>query len=148
MKVEIRNTVFDPWQEVLSYQEQCLRKPGKFGATAVFVGTMRDFNEDDEICSMHLEHYPEMAQKHLLQIVHDAAKRWDILDILLLHRIGEVFPNDPIVCVAVWSAHRAAAYEANRFIMEDLKSKAPIWKKEHLKTEVRWVAGEGNEPNL
>ena len=65
----------------------------------------------------------------------------EILDVLLLHRTGRVFPGEPIVCIAVWSAHRAAAYEANRFIMEDLKSKAPIWKKENLKTQERWVPG-------
>ena len=141
MKVEIRNSSFDPWHEVHSHQEQHLNKPGKFGAMAMFVGTMRDFNGGDEICSMYLEHYPEMTRKHLLQIVQEATDRWEILDVLLLHRTGQVFPNDPIVCVAVWSAHRAAAYEANRFIMEDLKSKTPIWKKEHLKTQERWVTG-------
>ena len=141
MKVEILDSIFDPWQEVKNYQERHLNKPGKFGATAIFVGTMRDFNAGDEVRSMYLEHYPEMTQKHLRQIAQEAADRWEILDVLLLHRTGQVFPNDPIVCVAVWSAHRAAAYEANRFIMEDLKSKTPIWKKEHLKIQERWVAG-------
>ncbi len=145
MKVEIRDSIFDPWQEVQSYQEGHLNKPGKFGATAMFVGTMRDFNAGDEVRSMYLEHYPEMTQKHLRKIAQEAADRWEILDVLLLHRTGQVFPNDPIVCVAVWSAHRAAAYEANRFIMEDLKSKTPIWKKEHLKTQERWVTGNGNK---
>ena len=146
MKIEIRDAAFDPWQEVQDYQARCLAKPGKFGATAVFVGTMRDFNAGEQVHSMHLEHYPEMTRKHLQQIVQEAARRWEILDALLLHRTGQVFPNDPIVCVAIWSAHRAEAYEANRFIMEDLKSKSPIWKKEHLSGRQRWLTGDEGEP--
>ena len=148
MKVEILDSIFNPWQEVKNYQERHLNKPGKFGATAIFVGTMRDFNAGDEVRSMYLEHYPEMTQKHLRQIAQEAADRWEILDVLLLHRTGQVFPNDPIVCVAVCSAHRATAYEANRFIMEDLKSKTPIWKKEHLKIQERWVAGNEGKTTL
>ncbi|MXY14666.1 MAG: molybdenum cofactor biosynthesis protein MoaE [Proteobacteria bacterium] len=142
MKIEIRDAAFDPWREVQDYQEQCLAKPGKYGATAVFVGTMRDFNAGERVHSMHLEHYPEMTQGHLQQIAQEAARRWEILDALLLHRVGQVFPGDPIVCVAIWSAHRDAAYEANRFIMEDLKSKSPIWKKEHLSGRQRWLTGD------
>ena len=141
MKIELRDSKFDPWQEVKNYQDLQLSEPGKYGATAVFIGTMRDFNEGKEIFSMYLEHYPAMTQNHLQQIAREAADRWKILDVLLLHRTGRVFPGDPIVCVAVWSAHRAAAYEANCFIIEDLKSKTPIWKKESLKTQERWVSG-------
>ena len=63
---------------------------------------------------------------------------------LILHRIGLVHPGDAIVLVATWSAHRAAAYDANRYIMEDLKSKAPFWKKEQLGGRERWV--EHNTP--
>lgn len=143
MKVEIRDSQFDPWQEAKSYQDQLANK-GKYGATTMFVGTMRDINEGDEVISMHLEHYSEMTKKHLEQIAQNTLDKFEILDVLILHRVGQVLPNDPIVCVVVWSAHRAAAYEANRFIMEDLKSNAPIWKKESLKEEQRWV--EKNTP--
>ncbi len=139
MKVEIREKLFDPWHEALAHQEQHLGQQGKYGATTMFVGTMRDMNDGDEVIEMHLEHYPEMTQKHLEQIAQKALKEFEILDVLILHRVGQVFPNDPIVCVVVWSAHRAAAYEANRFIMEDLKSIAPFWKKENLKEQERWV---------
>ena len=145
MRIEIRDTSFDPWQEVKNYQEQRLRKPGKFGATAVFVGTMRDFNAGQNVHSMVLEHYPEMTQKHLQQIAQEALDQWNILDIILLHRSGQVFPNDPIVCIAIWAAHRADAYAANRFIMEDLKSKSPIWKKESLGDQERWLTGSESE---
>lgn len=146
MKIETRDTAFDPWREVLDYQERCLNQPGKFGATAVFVGTMRDFNAGEPVHSMHLEHYPEMTRKHLQEIAQEAACRWELLGVLLLHRTGQVFPNEPIVCVATWSAHRAAAYAANRYIMEDLKSKSPIWKKEHVPGGQRWLSGDEGKP--
>jgi len=147
MKVEIFDKSYDPWIEAKQYQEKYLVK-GKFGALALFVGTMRDLNEGDEVAAMTLEHYPEMTQKHLEQIVSDAVSQYNVIDVLLMHRVGDITPNEPIVCVAVWSAHRAEAYEANRFIMEDLKAKAPFWKKETIvesnQPKQRWV--EKNTP--
>jgi len=138
MKVEIYQNPYDPWQEAMQYQEQYL-VAGKYGAMTLFVGTMRDINQGDTVSEMTLEHYPEMTQKHLEQIAVDALNRFEILDVMILHRVGRVLPNDPIVCVAIWSAHRAAAYDANRFVMEDLKAKAPFWKKETLTEDIRWV---------
>lgn len=140
MKVEIRETPFDPWQALAQYQESLTELHGQFGATASFIGTMRDFNEGDDVNGMFLEHYPGMTEKHLERIVESAMKQWPLLDALVIHRVGELRPNDPIVLVAVWSAHRAAAFDASRFIMEDLKSKAPFWKKETLQEGQRWVA--------
>ena len=145
MKVEIFDQPYDPWAEAIQYQEKCL-VAGKFGAMNLFVGTMRDLNEGNSVSSMTLEHYPEMTQKHLEKIANDAIGKFEIIDVMLLHRVGEVMPSDPIVCVATWSVHRAAAYDANRFIMQDLKAKAPFWKKETLKDQdsKRWV--EKNTP--
>ena len=139
MKVEIRPQDFDPYQEVSAYQREILQADGKYGATAVFVGTMRDFNEGDEVRAMTLEHYPGMTEQYLEKISKEAKQRWDLIDCLIIHRVGDVSPNDPIVVVAVWSAHRAAAYEANRYLMEELKSRAPFWKKETLNQGSRWV---------
>jgi len=127
--ISILETAFDPWQSIVSYQ-QAMQKDGEYGACATFVGTMRDYNEGDDVNGMLLEHYPGMTEKHLERIVADAKQQWQLLDTLLIHRVGELRPNDPIVLVAVWSAHRKDAFEACRFIMEDLKSKAPFWKKE------------------
>ena len=138
MKIEIRTEPFNPWSEIESYQEQ-MQKDGRFGAMACFVGSMRDFNEGDKVTEMQLEHYPGMTEKHLSDICKEANKKWDLVDILVLHRVGEVTVGDPIVLVCVWSAHRAAAFDACRFIMEDLKSKAPFWKQETLKDGKRWV---------
>ncbi len=145
MTVEIRREAYDPWQEMSVYQQQKLTMAGQYGATAVFVGTMRDFNEGDSVCSLTLEHYPGMTEQYLEAITEEARQRWDLLDTLILHRVGELQPNDPIVLVAVWSAHRAAAFEASRWLMEALKSRAPFWKKEGLEDgSSRWV--EHNTP--
>jgi len=147
MKVKVFDQAYDPWKQARKYQDDRL-EVGKHGALALFIGTMRDVNEGDSITSMTLEHYPEMTLKHLEQITKEAMQNYDMLDVMLMHRVGQVFPSDPIVCVAVWSMHRAAAFDANRFVMEALKAKAPFWKKEVLAeekdTKERWV--EKNTP--
>lgn len=139
MHVAVLNSAFDPWQRVQAHQAQYLTA-GSYGATAVFVGTLRDFNEGDNVSSMTLEHYPGMTEKYLEKISKDAAARWDLLDTLIVHRVGDLHPNDPIVLVAAWSAHRKDAFEASRWLMEELKSRAPFWKKERLSEGAeRWV---------
>ena len=139
MLIEIAESVFEPYQRLLDYQANA-GFSGKFGATAVFVGSMREFNQGDDVETMLLEHYPGMTEKYLQKISEEAATKWDILDSLIVHRVGEMLPNDPIVLVAVWSAHRADAFDASRYLMEELKSRAPFWKKESLSAEQeRWV---------
>lgn len=144
MAIELRNAVFDVGAEVRRYQEEVLKARAKYGATVTFVGTMRDFNEGDEVQGMMLEHYPGMTEKHLQAISEEARRRWDILDTLIIHRIGKILPDQPIVLVAVWSAHRAAAFDACRYLIEELKTRAPFWKQERLPEGVRWV--EHNTP--
>lgn len=139
MKIQISREPIDPWQEVACYPQTVAALKGRFGATAVFVGTMRDFNEGDTVSAMNLEHYPGMTEKSLREIAGAAMARWDLLDVLVVHRVGDLLPNDPIVVVAAWAAHRAAAFDASRFIMEELKSSAPFWKKETLPDRQRWV---------
>lgn len=140
MKTELRETPFDAWQELHGYQESMTRANGQYGATSVFVGTMRDFNNQQSVQSMYLEHYPEMTSSYLDKIALEAQQRWNLLDTFILHRVGDIKPDDTIVVIAVWSAHRNAAFEACRYIIEELKSRAPFWKKETLsdKSE-RWV---------
>ena len=141
MAVRVVPLPFDPYAALLEHQRAVFASPGGFGATAVFVGTMRDFNEGDEVRGMTLEHYPGMTEKHLEAICAEAANRWTLLETLVVHRVGDIEPGEPIVLVAAWSSHRAEAFEACRFIMEDLKSKAPFWKKERLQDGgTRWVA--------
>lgn len=139
MAVLLKEAPFAPYTEVQNFARTAFTSAGAFGATAIFVGTMRDYNEGDAVRSMTLEHYPGMTERHLEGICGEARRRWTLLEALVVHRVGEVRPGEPIVLVAVWSAHRAEAFEACRFIMEDLKSKAPFWKKETLAEGTRWV---------
>ena len=143
MHIEIRAESFDPWAELRQFQD-AMQAEGKFGAMASFIGSMRDFNEGDKVTEMQLEHYPGMTEKHLAAICAEADSKWDLIDVFVLHRVGEIRIGEPIVLVAVWSAHRAAAFDACRFIMEDLKSKAPFWKQETIEDGKRWV--EKNTP--
>ena len=139
-QIKILTADLTPWKELEAFQENYLVDNREFGATATFVGTMRDFNEGDTVTSMFLEHYPKMTEQQLAYLVEKAKKKWDLLHTLVVHRVGEITPAQPIVLVATWSAHRSAAFEACRFIMEELKSTAPFWKKEELTNgNSRWV---------
>lgn len=142
MKVEICADPFDPWSYLAQYQRG--RATGSYGATVVFVGSMRDCNQGDLVLGMDLEHYPGMTERYLEKIARQAAQRWELIDTLIVHRVGHLCPGDPIVLVAVWSAHRQAGFEASRYLMEELKSRAPFWKKEQLEDGSRWV--EQNTP--
>lgn len=143
MAVSVLETPFDPL-DTLRRHEQTL-EAGSYGAAAHFIGTMRNHNEGDSVSSMTLEHYPAMTQKELQGIIDDAEAKWDLIDTLIVHRVGTLTPGEPIVLTAVWSAHRAAAFEACRFLMEELKTRAPFWKKETLvEGGDRWV--EKNTP--
>ena len=140
MKTELRELPFDAWQELHGYQESLTAAKGQYGATSVFVGTMRDFNESQAVQTMFLEHYPEMTSRYLDKIANEALEKWNILDTLVIHRVGNIRPDDTIVLIAVWSAHRKEAFEACRYIIEELKHRAPFWKKETLTDQTeRWV---------
>lgn len=140
MKIEVRSTPFSPWDVLQAYEREVLGGAARcYGATAAFVGTMRDFNEGDAVRGMTLEHYPGMTERQLEKLVADAVERWSLDDALVVHRVGDLDPADPIVLVAVWSAHRKESFEACRHIMEELKSTVPFWKKERLVEGSRWV---------
>lgn len=139
-KILVLDAPFDPLAVQQEYQEHSMHGRTNYGATANFIGTMRDFNEGDDVLSMILEHYPAMTEKKLNQIVDEACDQWPIQNTLVVHRVGEIFPAEAIVLVVVWSGHRGAAFDACRFIMEALKHKAPFWKKEALTSgSNRWV---------
>tara|TARA_B100000686_G_scaffold136080_1_gene143297 strand:- start:1945 stop:2403 length:459 start_codon:yes stop_codon:yes gene_type:complete len=139
MKIEIITEQFDPWQLLVDYKKNQLQNDSKIGASSIFLGTMRDFNDDEDIKSMELEHYPGMTEKYLTKLVNDSIKKFKIIDGLVVHRVGILKPTDPIVLVATWSEHRDNAFNATREIMESLKSEAPFWKKETTNNGFRWV---------
>ena len=109
------------------------------------IGTMRNINEGDSVVGMTLEHYPGMTEKELQKIIDDASEKWRLIDALIVHRVGDMTPGEPIVLTVAWSMHRKDAFEAVRYLMEALKSRAPFWKKETLADGgSRWV--ERNTP--
>jgi molybdopterin synthase catalytic subunit len=130
--------VFNPWDETQRFQKAHLQS-GHYGATASFVGTMRDFNIDESVTHMTLEHYPDMTQYFLDQLCVTSCEKFDLDNCLVIHRFGDILPNEPIVLTVAWSAHRTQAFDACRFLMEELKSHAPFWKKEVTRDGERWV---------
>ncbi|MEL0083823.1 MAG: molybdenum cofactor biosynthesis protein MoaE [Gammaproteobacteria bacterium] len=146
MESRIAETSLDPWAELSAYERQLHdRYSGKVGAAVVFTGSMRDFNQAAGITAMELEYFPGMTEKYLDKIISEAADRWQLVDALIVHRVGRVEVDDCIVLVASWSARRVAAFEASRYLIEELKSRAPFWKKETFTGgEQRWV--ETNTP--
>ncbi|WP_306304483.1 molybdenum cofactor biosynthesis protein MoaE [Methylogaea oryzae] len=107
MAVRLLHGAFDPWEAMRRHEERQAGLAAKYGATASFVGTLRDFNEGASVSGMFLEHYPGMTEKQLERIVAEAAQRWPLLDSLVLHRVGQIEPGAAIVLVAVWTSHRA-----------------------------------------
>ncbi len=150
MEIEILEKPFDPWRKVRAHQERLRR--GSFGAQSLFVGTMRDCNEGAAVEAMWLEHYPAMTERFLRRAAREARRLHAVEDLFIAHRVGWVYPGDAIVAVAVWAAHRRAACAVNRLLVEELKARAPFWKKERLAggapgdgpSEERWV--EHNTP--
>jgi molybdopterin synthase catalytic subunit len=100
---------------------------------------VRDINDGTGVSEMELEHYPGMTEKALANIVSAAQQRWELIDALVIHRVGKLRPEDQIVLVAVASKHRGESFAACEFIMDYLKSEAPFWKKEQTPAGARWV---------
>jgi len=135
MTVRVQREDFDVGREVAHLRAE---NPG-VGAVASFIGVVRDLNEGAGVATMTLEHYPGMTEKALEDIVAQARARWDLIDVLVIHRVGELKPTDQIVLVVVTSAHRGEAFAACEFVMDYLKTEAPFWKKETTPAGARWV---------
>lgn len=115
------------------------------GAVVCFAGLVRDFNQGNMVHGLTLEHYPGMTEKALLEIVTEAKSRWSLGKVRVIHRVGDLDLGDQIVFVGVTSRHREAAFEANQFIMDFLKNRAPFWKKERTNSGQRWVEAEDKD---
>jgi molybdopterin synthase catalytic subunit len=147
MTVRVQTEDFDTGCELVSMRlAEHANKDGannsannSVGALVSFIGQVRDMNDGDAINTLTLEHYPEMTQKALEAIESEAKTRWEIIDSLIIHRVGTLKPQDQIVLVAVTSAHRNEAFKACEFIMDYLKTSAPFWKKEATNQTERWV---------
>jgi molybdopterin synthase catalytic subunit len=135
MPIRVQTEDFDLSAEIAGLRAD----NGGVGAVASFIGTVRDMNDGSGVSEMELEHYPGMTEKALEDIVAQARSRWNIIDALVIHRVGPLKPLDQIVLVAVTSAHRGEAFAACEFIMDFLKTQAPFWKKETTPEGARWV---------
>jgi molybdopterin synthase catalytic subunit len=127
MRISVQKEDFDVSSEIKK-----ISGDNKVGAVATFTGLVREVE-------MTLEHYPGMTERALEKIVAEARSRWDVMDCTVIHRYGDLKPNDQIVLVAVASAHRGDAFAACEFIMDFLKTRAPFWKKEQGADGPRWV---------
>ena len=141
MTVRVQSEDFDAGAEIAR-----LRMGDKsVGAIAAFIGTVRDINDDATVTGLTLEHYPGMTEAALEAIVDEAKHRFDVNDVLIIHRVGALAPGDQIVLVIVTSAHRRMAFDACAFAMDFLKTRAPFWKKEHLPDGERWVEARASD---
>lgn len=135
INVDIRAERFDPATETGALT----RAEGEIGAVVCFTGLCRD--EEGRLAALELEHYPAMAEAEIRRIAEDAAKRWTVARIEVIHRHGRIRPGEEIVFVGVSSTHRREAFQAADFIMDYLKTSAPFWKKEHPRRSdaAQWV---------
>jgi molybdopterin synthase catalytic subunit len=116
----------------------------RHGATVLFVGTVRDTNDGSPVSGLDYSSYTGMAEQELATIVLEASERWDTSDIVVEHRVGSLELGEASVVIAVAHPHRAEAYEASRYVIEELKKRLPVWKREHyLDGRSEWVNAEG-----
>jgi molybdopterin synthase catalytic subunit len=139
MSIRIQAEPFDIGHEI----SQLSAADARVGAIASFMGLVRDMGGADPLISLTLEHYPGMTEKALASLESEARARWDVLEVLIVHRVGRLQPQDPIVLVVVTGGHRAETFSACEYLMDALKTRAPFWKKESTASGDHWV-----EPRL
>jgi molybdopterin synthase catalytic subunit len=133
--IRVEQQPFDPARELEAFRAA----HGAGGATVMFLGTVKELSGGRAISAMTLEHYPGMTERQLEAIEEEARRRWPIEASLVIHRYGRMEPGEDIVLVITQSAHREAAFEAARFLMDFLKTRAPFWKLEEAGATSGWV---------
>jgi len=144
--IRVQAEAFDVGAEITAFT----RGTGRVGAVATFIGLVRDYlGETHEgappVRAMTLEHYPGMTERQLERIEAEARNRWDLADVLVIHRVGRMEPGEPIVLVCTASAHRAAALDSCAFLIDWLKTGAPFWKREETPDGDRWVEARASD---
>ena len=150
MKSHIR-VEFENFDVGLEYQRLRLLCH-QIGAVVTFTGLVRDFEDSgnqkvrsNSLSAMDLQHYPEMTEALITNIVEKAAVRWSLLGVTIIHRVGKLSPNDQIVFVGVASEHRSEAFSAAEFLMDYLKLKATFWKRVMIGGQWRWVSPKSSD---
>ena len=121
------------------------RLAGRAGAVVAFAGIVRDHAGADEVHGLYLEHYPGMTEASIGKILAEASDRWELIDTVVIHRVGELAPRDQIVLVLVAAAHRPDAFAACELIMDYLKTDAVFWKKERRSGGDTWIGATAND---
>ena len=140
MRVVVQEAPFDFGQEAQAFADA----QENMGAVVTFTGIVRDL-KGAALSRMVIEHYPGMTEKALTKIAEAAQTRWDLGDVLVIHRYGPMAPQEMIMMVATASPHRKDAFEAAEFLMDYLKSRAPFWKKEETAEGADWVAAKDED---
>jgi molybdopterin synthase catalytic subunit len=135
MRVRITQQVFDPGAEISAFSAG--RQDA--GALANFVGYCRDMTAGRAVGELTIEQYPGFTEREIGRLANDVSARLGTLDLLVVHRVGVIRPGEAIVLVAALAAHRAAAFDAVRLLMDYLKTDAPLWKKETGPDGPRWI---------
>ncbi len=139
--VRVQREAFDIGGEI----DRLTRGQTGVGGVCAFVGLVRDISGGTEVAAMTLEHYAGMTEKELARIEAEARRRWPLSDTVIIHRYGRIGPGDPIVFVGTASAHRDAAFEACRYLIDWLKTEAPFWKREETPEGERWVEAQASD---
>ena len=133
IQVEIRTTSFDPWQELMCWG-------GEPAAVAVFVGRVRPTTMDGRsLQALELEHYPGLCERQIATMAKRLQRQHGAGAVLVLHRVGLLYPSEPIVLVAVESDRRGTAQRCSVELLEELKHRAPFWKKEWCNDQGTWL---------
>jgi molybdopterin synthase catalytic subunit len=136
--IHIQEEDFDIADEIaaLTWETQAI------GAVATFTGVVRG---GDGLTALSLEHYPGMTEREIGRIAEEAGKRWPLIGLTIIHRVGRLGIGERIVLVAVAAAHRGAAFAACEFLIDYLKTQAPFWKQEERGGQMRWVEAKASD---
>ncbi len=131
----IQTEDFDPAEEV----KRCVGTRKDVGGVVIFIGMVRDLSHDKDIEKMELTNYSTMSAKQLEKLRRQTIEKFSIINLTIVHRIGELLPSDNIVCIVAAAQHRADAFDACRYAIDELKKMVPIWKKEFTPDGESWV---------
>lgn len=141
-RIQIQTHLLDPIQEGMTFQKEAI----DCGAIVSFTGIVRGNDNLIPLEYLYIEHFPEVTEKEIALIVHEAHTRWDFKNCTVIHRVGKIAVQEPIVWVAVASGHRTEAFKAAEFIMDYLKTDAPFWKKEiRVDGSSQWVKAKNTD---
>lgn len=134
-RIRIQREPFSLDQEI----ERLKKSSMSIGAIVTFLGTTRDISNGKKVSRLEFQHYPGMAEKKLAEIREHAIKKYGVIDVTIVHRIGTLPIGENIVLIAVAAGHRDEAFQACRFCIDELKRITPIWKKETTAEGETWV---------